>query len=73
MLEFFIGNIFAMFGGRVFQQTVIWVPTVILFSPTCTFIRTMHAFHQLSKKLLCKMIKEGAILIESCFVDQELA
>jgi hypothetical protein len=28
---------------------------------------------QFSKKLLCKMMKERAILIESCVDDQELA
>jgi hypothetical protein len=40
MLEFLIDNIFAMFGERVFQQlTYLWVQTVLLFTPTCSFIR----------------------------------
>jgi hypothetical protein len=37
---FFIENIFVMFGGYIFQQTVsfpMWVPTVH-FLPTCSFI-----------------------------------
>ena len=38
MLKFVIDNIYAMFGGRVFQQTV-GIQTVLLFSPTCSFIR----------------------------------
>ena len=39
MLEFLIDNIFDMFGGRVFLQTVGILQTVILFSPTCSFVR----------------------------------
>jgi hypothetical protein len=37
ILEFLIDNIYVIFDGRVFQQTVC-VPTVLLFSPTCSFI-----------------------------------
>jgi hypothetical protein len=52
MLEFLIDNIFAMFGGRVFQQTVgiLWVQTVLLFSPTCSFIRMMQTYRGFSRK-----------------------
>jgi hypothetical protein len=42
MLEFLIDNIFVMLlGGLVFQQTIgiyLWIQTVLLFSPTCSFI-----------------------------------
>ena len=41
MLEFLIDNIFVIFGGCVFQQTV-GIPTgtnCAPFSPTCSFIR----------------------------------
>jgi hypothetical protein len=41
MLKFLIDNIFAMFGGRVFQQTV-GLPMgnkLLLFSPIRSFIR----------------------------------
>ena len=37
ILEFVIDNIFVIFGGRVFQQTFLWVQSVLLFSPTCSF------------------------------------
>jgi hypothetical protein len=50
MLEFLIDNIFAIFAGRVFQQTV-WVQTVLLFSPTCSFDRMRQTSHSgFSKK-----------------------
>ena len=41
MLEFLIDSIFVIFGGRVFnrQSAYLWVQTVLLFSPTCSFIR----------------------------------
>jgi len=40
MIEFLIDNMFAILGGRVFQQSAyIWAQTVLLFSPTCSFIR----------------------------------
>ena len=43
MLEFMIDNIFAMLGGRVFFQKrvgiYIWEQAVLLFTPTCSFIR----------------------------------
>ena len=41
MLKFLIDNVFVMFGGRIFQQTVgipVWIQTVLLFSMTCSFI-----------------------------------
>jgi hypothetical protein len=38
MLEFLIDNTFAMFGGRVCNKDI-RVQTVLLFSPTCSFIR----------------------------------
>jgi hypothetical protein len=41
MLEFLIDNIFAIFAGRVFQQTV-WVQTVLLFSPTFIVLGRLH-------------------------------
>jgi hypothetical protein len=44
MREFLIDNIFAIFAGRVFQQTV-WVQTVPLFSPTCSFDRMRQTSH----------------------------
>jgi hypothetical protein len=40
MLEFVIDNILVMLGGRIFQQTDLWVQMIFLFSPTCSFIRT---------------------------------
>ena len=55
MLEFLIDNIFVMFGGRVLQQTV-GIPmgtncAVLLFSPTCSFIRMRHtAYRGFSRK-----------------------
>jgi hypothetical protein len=39
LLEFLIDNIFVIFGGRVFQLAYLWVQNVLLFSPTCSFIR----------------------------------
>ena len=40
MLEVWIDNTFVIFAGRVFQQSeYLWVQTVLLFSPTCFFIR----------------------------------
>jgi len=41
MLEFLIDNIFAMIDGRVFNRlsAYIWVQIVLLFLPTCSFIR----------------------------------
>ena len=41
MLEFLIENLFAMFSGCVFnrQSVYLWVQTVFLFSPACSFIR----------------------------------
>jgi len=41
MLEFVFGNLFFMFGGRVFnrQSVYLWVQTVLLFSPICSCIR----------------------------------
>jgi len=39
MLEYFIDNIFAMCSGRVFHQiSYLWVQTVLLLSPGCSFI-----------------------------------
>jgi hypothetical protein len=56
MLVFLIDNIFAMFGGRVFQQTIgIWVPTVLVFSLTCSFIR----MRQISYKGFSRKTKRG--------------
>jgi len=45
MLEFLIDNIFAMFGGRVFQKTggIPMGTKVVLFSPTCSFILLTRA------------------------------
>ena len=42
MLEFLIDNIFVILGGCVFnrQSAYLWVQTVLLFSPTCSFIRS---------------------------------
>ena len=41
MLELLIDNTFDMFGERVFnnQSAYLWVQTVLLFSPTYSFIR----------------------------------
>ena len=37
MLAFLIDNIFVMFFNR--QSAYLWIHTVIIFSPTCSFIR----------------------------------
>ena len=54
MLEFLINNIFAMFGGRVFQA-------VLLFSPTCSFIRmrqtSYRGFSRINEKKLARSFK----------------
>jgi hypothetical protein len=55
MLEFLIDNIFVIFGGRVFQQTCLWVLTVLLFLPTCSFI----SMRQTSYRGLLKKAKRG--------------
>ena len=46
-----------------------------LIGDICLSVNTELGFSldQFSKKLLCKMMKERAILIESCVDDQELA
>ena len=61
ILEFLIDNIFVMFGGRVFQQTVeiyLWVQPVPLFSLTCSFIRmrqtSYRGFSRKTKKKLAR-------------------
>ena len=42
MLELLIDNIFVIFDGRVFEQSAcIWVQPVLLFSPTCSFIKRL--------------------------------
>jgi hypothetical protein len=46
ILEFVIDNIFVIFGGRVFQQTFLWVQSVLLFSPTCSFNRLKETSHR---------------------------
>ena len=48
MLEFLIDNIFALFDGRVLQQTVgfQWAQTVLLLSLTCSFIRIRHTSYK---------------------------
>ena len=54
MLEILIDNIFFMFVGSVFQQTV-GIPmgtTVLLFSSTCPFIRTRQtSYRGFSRKM----------------------
>ena len=46
-LEFLINNICVIFGWRVFQQSVyLWVQTVLLFSPTCSFPRTRQTSYR---------------------------
>ena len=54
MLEILIDNIFFMFVGSVFQQTV-GIPmgtTVLLFSLTCPFIRTRQtSYRGFSRKM----------------------
>jgi hypothetical protein len=38
MLKFLIDKIYVMFGGHVFQKSAyLWVQTVLIFSPTCSF------------------------------------
>jgi hypothetical protein len=46
-----------------------------LIGDFCLSVNTELGFSldQFSKKILCKMMKERAILIESCVDDQELA
>ena len=40
-------RVFVMFAGRVLQQTVgIWVKTVLLFSPTCSFLQMRETSHR---------------------------
>ena len=54
MLEFLIDNIFVMSGGRFFnrQSAYLWVETVILFSPTCSFIHTRQiSYRGFSRKM----------------------
>ena len=43
MLVFLINNILVIFGGRVFQQTL--VQTVLLFWLTCSFIRMSQTLY----------------------------
>jgi hypothetical protein len=52
MLEFLIDDRFALFGRRVFQQTIdFWIPTVLLFSSTCSFILTRQtSYRDFSRK-----------------------
>ena len=51
--RFLIDNIFVMFGGLVFLVRFLWVPTVFLLLPTCSFMQE-----------LCK--KNEKKLVRSC-------
>jgi len=64
-------NKIVLSGSCVFRATV-------LSKAVATFVLVLTVsfgflLDQFSKKLLCKMMKERTILIESCVDDQELA
>jgi hypothetical protein len=52
MIEFLVDNMFVILGGCVFQQSAyIWAQTVLLFSPTCSFIRMRQtSYRSFSRK-----------------------
>jgi hypothetical protein len=63
------------FHQRTKKHIKVIVIKVITYSETFVLVLTVSLVSCLtsSKKLLCKMMKERAILIESCVDDQELA
>jgi hypothetical protein len=57
MLEILIDNIFVIFGGRVFQQTV------LLSSSTCSFIRVLQ-------NKICPFLAQGICIYIGLFFNE---
>jgi len=67
-------NKIVLSGSRVFRAIAPSKGAVLDQSLFLSFNSELgFSLDQFSKKLLCKMMKERAILIESCVDDQELA
>ena len=64
MLEFLIDNIFAIFGGRVFnkQSAYLWVQTVLLFLPTCSFLNLRILITPLVSSNSCNFVANSVLI-----------
>jgi hypothetical protein len=67
------GNKIVLSGSCVFRATVLSKAAVTFVLVLVLTVSLVSCSTSSVKKLLCKMMKEGTILIESCVDDQELA
>jgi hypothetical protein len=66
MLDFFIDNIFVLFGGQVFQQTIDipMVRIVLRYSPICFYTLMRQIFFKNKDRKLAQAINSGFYYIE---------